>query len=78
MSTQKYDDAFIQILSVTQSELKGLKYQEVPSWDSIGHMSLMNALEESFEIELEVDDIIDFSSYEIGKSILSKYDIDLE
>ena len=42
----------------------------------IGHMSLMSALEEA-DISLETDDIVDFSSYEKGKEILKKYDIDI-
>ena len=35
-------------------------------------MRLMAALEESFDIMMDIDDIIDFGSYEIGKEILTK------
>ena len=52
-----------------KEKLKKLKYNSIPKWDSIGHMSLMGMLEETFNISLEMDDIIDFSSYEFGKSI---------
>ena len=34
-------------------------------------------LEDKFEIMLDTDDIIDFSSYEIGKDILKKYGIEV-
>ena len=54
---------------------KNLKFNEIPEWDSIGHMTLMSGLEESFSITLETDDIIDFSSYKKGKEILEKYKI---
>ena len=37
----------------------------------------MSALEDAFDISLETDDIVDFSSYEKGKEILKKYNIDL-
>ena len=40
-------------------------------WDSVGHMSLIANLEEAFDIMMEMDDIIDLSSYEKGKEILS-------
>ena len=40
-----------------------LKYNEIEEWDSIGHMSLMSAIEDEFKISLETDDIIDFSSF---------------
>ena len=76
---RKYDQVFRDVLGLEQSELNySLLYQSVPSWDSVGHMEMVSRLEESFDIELEMDDIIDFSSYEVGKNILSKYGIDLE
>lgn len=52
-----------------------LKYQSIPEWDSVGHMQLMTALEEAFGIELDVDDIIDFSDFRKGIEILSKYNV---
>ena len=39
-------------------------------------MQLMAALEDNFEIEMDVDDIIDFSSFEKGKEIMSKYGVE--
>ena len=71
----QYDDAFLTLLQVDKDSLATLKYQDIPTWDSIGHMALITALEEKFEIELDIDDIIDFSSYEHGKLILNKYGI---
>ena len=53
-----------------------IKYNDIPEWDSIGHMTLMSELEEEFKITLETDDIIDFSSYKKGIELLnSKYKI---
>jgi len=71
----KYDKVFIKSFKVKKDKLKKLKYQSINQWDSVGHMSLMGALEETFKITLEMDDIIDFSSYEFGKKILKKYKI---
>ena len=45
---------------------------------SVGHMGLMSELEDLFSIELDADDIIDFSSYEVGKEILKKYEVDVD
>ena len=56
---------------------KNLKYESIESWDSVGHMSMIGNLEEVFDIVMEMDDIIDFSSYEEGKKILKKYNIDI-
>ena len=41
----------------------------------IGHMTLISALEENFSITIDTDDIVDFSSFEVGKKILSKYGV---
>lgn len=73
----KYINAFKETFLVEEANLAGLKYQDIPAWDSVGHMALMAALEESFEIEMDIDDIIDFSSFEAGKAILAKYSVDM-
>ena len=78
MSTiEQYNRSFIETFSVQVEMLHDLKYQDVPDWDSVGHMSLMSILEAEFEIEMDIDDIIDFSSYETGKTILRKYGVKL-
>jgi acyl carrier protein len=72
----KYKKIFIESLSIDASIFnENIKYNEVPEWDSIGHMTLMSALEESFDISIDTDDIVDFSSYSKGKEILKKYKI---
>ena len=49
----------------------GLEYQHVTSWDSVGHMGLIAAIEDAFDIMMDTDDIIDLSSFEKGKEILT-------
>ena len=39
------------------------------------YMVLMAALEEGFDIMLDMEDIIDFSDFEKGKELLKKYDV---
>lgn len=72
---EKYNKVFCDTLQISEDQLAGLKYQAVELWDSVGHMTLMAELEDTFDIMMETDDIIDFSSYEIGKDILKKYDV---
>ena len=75
---EQYDAAFMECLEISVDMLGSeLVYQSVENWDSVGHMQLMAALEDTFDIMLDTDDIIDFSSYEIGKGILKKYDVAL-
>lgn len=58
-------------------DLGSLEYQSIQAWDSVGHMALMAALEDTFQIEMEIDDIIGFSSYVVGKDVLKKYGVNL-
>ena len=75
---EKYKQSFIESLSIKKDLLNDkLKYQSVPEWDSIGHMTLIAALEESFSFTMETNDIVDFSSYAKGMKILKKYKIDI-
>ena len=70
-----YKNAFIESFEITDDLLETLEYQSIINWDSVGHMSLIAALEDGFDIMMEMDDIIDFSSFKKGKELLKKYDI---
>lgn len=73
---EKYNQAFCEAFEITEGELAGLQYQQIELWDSVGHMTLIANLEDSFDIMMETDDIIDLSSYEKGQEILSsKYNV---
>jgi len=72
----KYEKVFIKCFGLDKSKLKkDVKYNSVPKWDSVGHMNMIAKLEEAFNISMEMDDIIDFSSYKIGIKMLKKYKI---
>ena len=74
---EKYNQAFAEALEISQSQLPGLEYQGIEQWDSVGHMGLVAALEDVFDIMMDTDDIIDFSSFEKGKEILAgNYDVE--
>ena len=72
---EKYTQAFMQTFEIDESTAKNLKFQDIPAWDSVGHMGLVAALEETFDIMLEPDDIVDLSSFAKGKELLGKYGI---
>ena len=38
---EKYKNVFIEAFQIKESQLEGLKYQDVDEWDSVGHMGLM-------------------------------------
>ena len=41
---EKYRNAFVEGLGVSEDQVDGLTFQAVPAWDSVGHMSLIAAL----------------------------------
>lgn len=72
---EKYTEAFMQAFDIDAETASGLEFQAIPAWDSVGHMGLVAALEETFDIMLEPDDIVDLSSFAKGKELLGKYGI---
>ena len=74
---EKYLNAFVEALEVTPEEAPALVYGQSKAWDSVGHMTLVAALEDAFDIMMEMDDIIDLSSFAKGKEILRKYDVEI-
>ncbi len=74
---KKYIEIFTKSLSIDIKKFnEKIKYNDVPEWDSIGHMTLMSELEDGFDISIDTDDIIDFSSFKKGIQILKKYKVD--
>lgn len=77
VNMQKYNTAFIETFQVKEEDLENIIYQSIKAWDSVGHMALIATLEDTFDIMMDTDDIIDFNSYVKGKEIIAKYGVDL-
>lgn len=76
---EKYKNAFAEGLEVEMDKIiEELEYEGIEEWDSVGHMSLVACLEEAFDIMMDTDDIVDFSSFQKGIEILKKYDVEIE
>jgi acyl carrier protein len=77
MNEQKLKEIFSSTFQIDASDVTdSLEYKAIPSWDSIGHMALVSELDETFDIMLDTDDIIDMSSFKKTKEILVKYGVD--
>jgi acyl carrier protein len=73
---EKYVQAFVRALNISEEEVTSATYKE-GDWDSVGHMILIGEIEDAYGIELDTDDIININSFEEGKNILKKYDIEM-
>ena len=68
---KKYQDIFIKSLAMDSKKFdENIKYNDIPEWDSIGHMTLISGLEDGFKISIETDDVVDFSYFKKGYEIL--------
>ncbi len=75
---EKLNKIFCDIFSVEESALNSdFNKDSVEEWDSIRQLSLSASVEDEFDIMLDAEDILDFTSYENAKRILAKYDIEL-
>ena len=67
-------------MDVFQVELSSLNEnftnQNVEGWDSIKQLCLTSSMEDAFDLLLDAEDIVRFSSYEGGKAILIKNGIE--
>jgi acyl carrier protein len=71
---EKVDEVFRQVLNLDpQDGANNFVYNETEGWDSVAHMMLIAGLEEKFDCMLEMDDILDMSSYEKAVEIMSKH-----
>lgn len=69
---------FCEVFSVDAGALgAGFDNKSVEGWDSVRQLSLTAAVEDSFDIMLDPEDILEFTSYDNAKTILAKYDIEL-
>lgn len=73
---EKYNQVFTDVFSVAELQLgSDFDSLHVDGWDSVRQLSLTTAIEDTFDIMLDAEDILDFNSYEKGKAILGKYEI---
>lgn len=75
---EKYNNIFCELFSLPEGfDPETVKLNETEDWDSVGHMSLITALEDTFDIMMETEDILGFVSYREGIEILKKYNIEV-
>ena len=71
---EKLNKILANSFEISEAEvLKDLSMDDISSWDSLTHMSLIVAIEEGFGIELTGDDIADMTSCDAIRTIVSKY-----
>jgi acyl carrier protein len=73
-----YNSIFIETFQVDEKDLNStFNADTIENWDSVCQLSLVTNMEDTFDIMMEPEDIIGFKSYELGKTILAKYDVEI-
>jgi acyl carrier protein len=57
-------------------DIDTLKYRDIEQWDSLGHMSLVAAIEDEFNVQLDTDQVIDMSSFAVAVDMLRGLGVD--
>tara|TARA_B100000674_G_C37930856_1_gene957906 strand:- start:1067 stop:1309 length:243 start_codon:yes stop_codon:yes gene_type:complete len=73
---QKVKDTIINVLQINESDFsEDLAIGDIPEWDSVNHVLLIQEIEELFEINIDVTDAIDIEDVFDIYNILKKYNI---
>lgn len=75
---EKYDKVFMELFTLPGDfNREELKMNNTEDWDSVGHMTLITALEDAFDVMFETEDILGLASYTDGIKILKKYGVNI-
>ena len=62
---------FVDALQLDDSvDVENLKYRDIEEWDSVGHMALVAAIEDEFDVQFETEQVIDMSSFKVALDML--------
>ncbi len=56
-----------------ESPVTGLRYRDLPAWNSVGHMQLVAAIEAEFDLMLETDEIIAMACFEDAERTVDRH-----
>ena len=75
---EKLNKIFCEVFSADEAALnENFDNCNVEGWDSVRQLSLTTAVEDEYDIMLDAEDILEFTSYENAKKVLAKYEIEL-
>lgn len=75
---EKYNNAFVEVFGVEENALgSNFNKDSVEGWDSVHQLNIIALLEESFDIMLDPEDIMELTSYDKGKELMAKYEVEL-
>jgi acyl carrier protein len=69
--SDRLHDVFVTTLALDDEvDVANLKYRDTEAWDSVGHMALVAAIEDEFDVQFDTDQVIDMSSFKVAVDML--------
>ncbi|MEA5367622.1 acyl carrier protein [Amycolatopsis sp., V23-08] len=69
----KLREVFVEALDLEDGvDVENLKYRDLEAWDSVGHMALVAAIEDEFDVEFDTDQVIDMSSFKVAVDMVTE------
>ncbi|WP_414936328.1 acyl carrier protein [Amycolatopsis sp. cmx-11-51] len=69
----KLREVFVEALDLDgEVDVENLKYRDIEAWDSVGHMALVAAIEDEFDVEFDTDQVIDMSSFKVALDMVTE------
>ncbi|ADJ42033.1 acyl carrier protein [Amycolatopsis mediterranei S699] len=69
----KLREVFVEALDLDGGvDVENLKYRDIEAWDSVGHMALVAAIEDEFDVEFDTDQVIDMSSFKVAVDMVTE------
>ena len=68
----KLEEILKKVFEVVKINLEG-SIEDIPEWDSLTHIQLINAIDREFKIEIKLDDAIIMTSIPIIKKKIMNY-----
>ena len=69
--TDRLRATFVEALGLGEDvDVENLKYRDIDEWDSLGHMALVAAIEDEFDVQFDTDQVIDMSSFKVAVDML--------
>lgn len=74
----KLEEIFREVFELGEDVVfEDLTPENVETWDSLGQLNLVVAIEEEFDISFSFDEVLELDSFNSIKSVLLKKDVEL-
>ncbi|WP_236790130.1 acyl carrier protein [Amycolatopsis sp. GM8] len=68
---QRLRAVFVAALDLGEdADVETLEYRGIEEWDSVGHMTLVAAIEDEFDVQLDTDQVLDLSSFKVALDLV--------